>query len=387
MALVKMRILNCLHRSHFGGAQQRIVWVDGILDPRGIKTLILFPQDEEKEYEAYLENRKLPFIRLRFPYLRNLRHVFNNVWFLLSLSWYVLSFKRIIKKENVDIVHVNGVTNLQPLVAALLSGRPVIWHFNDMLTPGIFVKWVSVFFKCRKVFPVAATAEIIKHYALEHKPVNAWRILPAPLPRMNPPDREPQRLSELKGLGREARFVGFIGNLVPLKGAMDFVRVAERLLEKDEHLHAVIVGAEFHSQKDYALAVKEYAGKTSGSGRFHFVGYQSNVWAWLKLFDVLVFPSHSEACPILVLEAMDVGVPMVVTRVGDVPHMIGDIDIPIVEPHDIDGLVSGAESMLGEAVNKGKLAGQLQERVRENYSLERVAELHAEIYETALRNS
>ena len=40
---------------------------------------------------------------------------------------------RIIKSNDIDIVHVDGVTNFVPALAARLTGRPIVWLYNDYL--------------------------------------------------------------------------------------------------------------------------------------------------------------------------------------------------------------------------------------------------------------
>ena len=54
-----------------------------------------------------------------------------------------------------------------------------------------------------------------------------------------------------------------------------------------------------------------------------------NVREMLGEFDVLVLPSYNEGQPIVVLEAMTAGIPVVGTRVGGMEQLIGD---PLTTP-------------------------------------------------------
>src|SRR5690606_24324583 len=73
-----LRVLNCCHRSHLGGAQRRAVWIADPLRRHDIETTILFPDDEENDYEQWLRDCGQPYRRVAFPYLRGLRRPLNN---------------------------------------------------------------------------------------------------------------------------------------------------------------------------------------------------------------------------------------------------------------------------------------------------------------------
>ncbi len=383
-----LRILNCLHRSHLGGAQRRVVWVSNRLQQEGIETVVLFPEDQESEYEDFLRKQGHRYVRLRFAYLRHWRKILTNIWFLLTLPWVVWHIVKVIRGEQIDVVHVNGVTNLQPVFAALLCGKPVVWHLNDMLTPKIFVRMVSPLFLNHMIRVVVATPAIVDYYNVERLSGSGWRRLPAPF---FPSTHHNQRHEEIRrnlGLNENDRILGFVGNLVPLKGVLDFIAAAETLMSREEELQAVIVGGEFHSQSGFSRKVKSKVTSSPFKERFHLVGYQADIPAWLKMFDVLIFPSYSEACPIVVLEAIHVGLPIVATRVGDLPFIFENTNTPLVEPGDVSGLVSGAARMMQlSSEEKDVLGKQLKQRIDKDYALQNISGQHKSIYEDAVKNA
>ena len=380
-----IRVLNCLHRSVLGGPQRRVQEVAKKLREQGVETIILFPRDEETQYENQLRINNLRWARLHFTCLRNWPHVFSNVWFFCTLPLVVRRVIKIIRNEEIDIIHVNGLTNLQPIIAALLCRKPAIWHLNDMLTPKLFVRLMSPLFNHHLIHMAVATPVIISHYALKRLSSSGWRTLPAPLFPFGDHDSECENLRQVLGLDHSIRVLGFVGNLVPLKGVLDFITAAEALMSQDKRLHAVVIGAELHSQRKYAQKIRIRVQSSHMKDRFFFRGYQSNIPSWLKLFDVLVFPSYSEACPMVVLEAMNAGLPMVVTSVGDVPFMLDKIDIPIVEPGNLVGLISGGDRMLKLSSEERKTLGKkLKEQVNSRYALNIVADQHKLIYQEAI---
>src|SRR5690606_29999539 len=142
------------------------------------------------------------------------------------------------------------------------------------------------------------------------------------------------------GIPADAEVIGCVCNLLPLKGVHDFVAMAGALLDESPTRHAVLVGGDFASQRAYADRIRAQAAVLPAAERLRLVGFQQDVPAWLRCFDVLVFPSYTEACPILVLEAMDAGLPLVVTAVGEVPRMVQDVPgVPVHEPGDIAAML------------------------------------------------
>ena len=370
-------MLNCLHRSHPGGAHWRIILLSQRLkEYYGIETVVAFPQDDSDLYSDHLEKIGLPYVRIRMQFLR--RNVSSLVRFLISFPRDVRAFSRILEEQAISIITVNGITNLQPVVSALISNHKVLWYFNDMSTPKVFVALVSPLFQHPNVQLAVATDAISKHYGLRAR--SPILYLPAPVPSSEGYDNEPVSRETL-GLPGDAVIVGFIGNLVPIKGVDDLIRAVTPIMRQRADVHTVVVGPTVPTQPDYARRLRTEVATTPFADRVHFVGFQRNIPSWQKLFDVFVLASRSDACPNVVLEAMQAGTPLVVTRVGDTPRMRGQLPFPMVEPGDIEGLRRGIEEMLDLSPEaREDLSLRLQRRVQALYSLEKVTDEHARIY-------
>jgi glycosyltransferase involved in cell wall biosynthesis len=358
------------------------------LGRRGIETIVLFPGGKDTQYEQYLRKNELEFVRPRMPVLRSPVNVLNNLVFFLSFPFVVRNIAQVIRKKQISIAHVNGVTNVQPIVAACLCGIPVVWHWNDMLTPKWFVRAVSPVLHRRNVFLALATSAIGDRYGIG---TMVRMVLPAPFVRDGSEGdhcKEMLPLRKTLGLSPASIVLGFVGHLVAEKGCLDFVKLVSRYEIDGMRVHGVIVGSELPRQSRFANMLRKYVESAGLSERIHFLGFRQDVLSLLSQFDVFVFPSYSEACPIGVLEAMAVGVPLVSTRVGEVPRMLGDTVVPLVEPGDIRGLVAGVRRMLSlTAKEKQELAAEMKARVEEFYSLESVSALHVELYQKVLNES
>ncbi|MDH5527853.1 MAG: glycosyltransferase [Nitrospirota bacterium] len=120
-------------------------------------------------------------------------------------------------------------------------------------------------------------------------------------------------------------------------------------------------------------------------GSVRFTGDCGNVEGLLHDLDCYVSPSHTEGMPMILLEAMASGVPVIATRVGSVPDMLAGGAGDLVEPQDTGQLAS---RMLLAAVGKlplERMAGTALLRCEKEYGVERQAARYAFLYQEVLR--
>lgn len=87
----------------------------------------------------------------------------------------------------------------------------------------------------------------------------------------------------------------------------------------------------------------------------------------LDKYDCLILPSWNEGQPIIVLEAMSLGIPVIATSVGDIPNMLGDDYKLYANPKDIPSLEE-AILRFDKTDQKSKISEYLLERYHSKYS-------------------
>ncbi|WP_400767468.1 glycosyltransferase family 4 protein [Methylosinus sporium] len=105
----------------------------------------------------------------------------------------------------------------------------------------------------------------------------------------------------------------------------------------------------------------------------------------LRLGRILVVPSRAESLPYIVLEAIAARTPLIATNVGGIPEIFGEHANRLVESDDPAALARAmiAASGMNEEARR-RAAGQLAERVAENFSLTAMVEAVLRGYREAL---
>ena len=85
---------------------------------------------------------------------------------------------------------------------------------------------------------------------------------------------------------------------------------------------------------------------------------------------MFVLPSFAEGIPVVLMEAMATGVPVISTTVAGIPELIrhGE-DGLLVAPSDPDGLADAIESLLMDADRRRQFASRARARVESLYDL------------------
>lgn len=86
----------------------------------------------------------------------------------------------------------------------------------------------------------------------------------------------------------------------------------------------------------------------------HLIGGRDDVPSWLRVADVFVLTSRWEARALVVQEAMAAGVPVVVTRTGGLPGLVGGAGL-LVPVGDSAATAAAVDRLLGDAAERARL--------------------------------
>jgi glycosyltransferase involved in cell wall biosynthesis len=105
----------------------------------------------------------------------------------------------------------------------------------------------------------------------------------------------------------------------------------------------------------------------------------------LRHASALALPTLEDNCPMVVLEAMAAGVPVVAARVGGVPDLIEEGQTGFFcDPRDAASMAAAVEKVLANPSGAAEVARQAHQRARERFHPQAIARRHIEIYEQVL---
>lgn len=140
----------------------------------------------------------------------------------------------------------------------------------------------------------------------------------------------------------EARIVCSLGNVVPRKGQMVLVEALPLVRAEAGNVRLVLVGR--HDDEEYARALARRAEELGVAEAVYLAGYQDDALSFVAHSDVFAFASTTEGAPMVLVEAMACGIPVVST------------DCP-VGPREI--LEDGRSGLLVEMNDPAAMAAEL----------------------------
>jgi glycosyltransferase involved in cell wall biosynthesis len=189
------------------------------------------------------------------------------------------------------------------------------------------------------------------------------------------------------GLEAGAKIVGMVARVAPAKDFETLARAAARVTASDPDVRFVVVGdnsreAVHREHYEKVRAMLEAAGVTRS---FVFTGFREDVGRLVGAFDVFVLSTHGEGLPLVVLEAMARGVPVVATEVGGIPEVVRHGETGLLHAHgDAEGLAAHVSALLSDEARAGALGEAGRRSVESEFGRGRFAEEMAALYRELL---
>ncbi len=298
---------------------------------------------------------------------------------------------RLIEERRFEVVHThNRDGDIPGIIAGRRTGIPLVittihaflnrdkegnpkmnfplWKYNRLLRKGPHF--------------LVALSEALRKQMLEEVGIdeNKIRVILNALDttRLKPRRSFREVIREVRGEGRI--IVGGVGSLIRLKGYQYLVRSARRVVRLFPNVLFLILG-----DGNYREELEKMVEEMGLRDNFLFTGKVEHPPDYLQVMDIFVHPSLSEGMPRAVMEAMGMGLPVVVSEVGGVPELVREGEEGILVPPGNPSALSRAMVYLLRNPSIAKRMGERgKKRIYLKFRAERMVEEMESFYQEAL---
>ena len=213
-----------------------------------------------------------------------------------------------------------------------------------------------------------AISEMVRRHLIELERVAPEKVSVIPY-GVHPPDTIGDR-AELRGplgLPLDRFVIGFVGRLVEQKNVGMLIEAMKRL---PDALCAIV------GDGDQRGPLQRQA---AGLENVRFLGYQPQAEMLMPAFDVLCLPSRWEGLGLVLVEAMLRGVPVIGSRAGAIPEVLGQGQYgALFDPDDVGGLAAAINTVRASGAAFAARAGQY---ARQTFAVDKMVERTLAVYE------
>lgn len=324
----------------------------------------------------------------------NIRLITYLVSLFFNLIW-------IVRKYHIDILHAHHTipTGLVSVVVGKLMGVPVVLtsHLMDITTHGTDegplgnIKDFESSFFFRKLLTftlnnsdqiIAVSADLEKR--IEHMDINPEKIMvlrnAVDLDRFKP--NKNVNMRNKVGIRDNDIFILFIGHLEPFKGIFELLDGFYQINVQNKNTRLMIIG-EGHQETEVRKIVNEYQINES----VIFTGKISpeEIQNYYQMADIFVLPSYTEGLPLVVVEAMACGLPIVASCVGGIPEVVENNENGfLISPRNVGELKTKLEQLIVNQDLREKFGSKSLEIVNENFNIDYKVKKMINLYENLI---
>jgi colanic acid/amylovoran biosynthesis glycosyltransferase len=310
-------------------------------------------------------------LRLSAPGLR------NRLWHVFYFAEAIVLWRECVRRR-IRRIHAH-FANVGADVALLAShfgtsgrredGRPLTWSFT-MHGPAEFsdVERHGLAEKVRRATRVICISDFCRSQLMGLVDEEEWSKLTVVHCGVDPVDFPLRRRPAVR---QPPVRVLSVGRLVPVKGHAVLLAALAELLGRDVTVQATIVG-----DGPLRSALESSAERLGVDSHVTFAGAigQDRIRSYYAEADIFCLPSFAEGLPVVLMEAMATGVPVVASRIMGVPELVEDgVSGVLVRPGRVDELAAALAGLSAAPDVRASMGRSGRARVVEEFDLGRSA--------------
>ncbi len=281
------------------------------------------------------------------------------------------ALRRLVKSTRPDVVHVWGATALRAVVLTGSRSANRLWVSAALS----FARQTSRLDR----WLLARVRGVIAFGAAEAERYRRLGIADARITVVSPATTIPADTSkpaELPGVAANDRVLLGLGPIEPHKGFREAVWAFDIVRHLYDDVHLILAGSGSDRPR-----VEQFARQIGVREHVHFLDACPDVASLLHRAEVVWVPSLRGGGVCAALEAMAAGRPVIASRLPDLAEIVVDGETGfLVEPNNKAVLARQTRLLLDDAERRRRMGEVGRQRVREHFSVARLAETCARRY-------
>lgn len=370
-----LRVAHVLHSEVVGGVEVATLRLAKALEEGSDISIVAFCNGEHSSVEQlFFRNyiKVVPYEAGEFSY----RHPTS---FLRSTR----QFARELRRYKIDLVHCSDLMSAYHAgPAAKLVGVPVVCHirsgfpnFQARYKPPIFTVDRFVFVShatwrnFNKIFPLARKRGVVIYdwppESDANQAVARWRV------------------REQFEMDAHSPLLGMIARIAPQKDFETLIEAMSKVVATNPDVRLLLIG-DNQNDADSRAYYEKLVQEISALGITDNViwgGFREDTADLLSAMDVVLLCTHSEGLPLIILEAMSLGRPVVATDAGGVSELIQNGETGLLHKHqDADHLAMQIQVLLNSPELAKKIGNKAQKVVQARFTRESAVNSIRDLY-------
>lgn len=264
----------------------------------------------------------------------------------------------------------------------------MVWHLISTIYPPFLVSVIRPFFNWADSL-VFITNKTIDYYLGDSPNKQKKCVIYEPVDINYFDSREISKekkkiiKKELK-ISEDYKIIGFVGNISPQKGLEYFIKVVHKVVNKtNTKVKFIIVGGASVGHNKYYASLKNQITELNLDKDIVFLGNMSRaqIRNILSVMDIFLMTSIAEGTPLVIFEAMSMGIPVVATDVGGISEQVVNGETGLVLfSKDVNAIAKAVVYLLKNENVREHFGINARERAEEFFSLNKCIEEHLLLY-------
>jgi len=342
-----MKIMQIIDTLMVGGAERMLVDISNALIKKGIQVTVCLTREEG------ILKSQLDCSITSYCLKRQSRFDLSGLY----------RFKELIQQEKPDILHVHGRSScaLVALYCIVLNIRiPLVFqdHYGRVYIDRTIPFWFKLYGKNRIRAYIGVDEELGKWAADIGYPHEHIYVI------NNAIDLSRYRLNK-EILSNHSFLTGlFVAGIRYEKGLHLLIESVSKIKEKEKVKFLILGGVRNQEYYDRCmLRIKEL----QVENQFEFIGERVDIENYISQSNFGVIPSLSESGPLVLIEYIISGLPVIYSKVGEISNKLLKLNVPgAIRPDNLDDLVFELDKMIDLTSAEFKVRKKMGRKIAED---------------------